>query len=90
MTTEEMIAHAKANEGQTHLSFSQKPKKKPASLSATLKKNLENAHFTGFDEHELNDLPGFIEAPQLLVSLSSKMALKVTSLVVANRCLGDF
>ena len=78
MTSEEMIAHAKANEGQSHLSFSQKPKKKHGS-NVNLKKNLENANYAGFDEHELNDLPGFIEAPQLLVSLSSKMGLKVSS-----------
>ena len=72
-----MLALAKAHEGQTHLSFSKKPAKKHANSDVSAKKNLENAQFSGFDEHELNDLPGFIEAPQLLVSLSSKMALKV-------------
>ncbi|CAF0787840.1 unnamed protein product [Brachionus calyciflorus] len=44
--------------------------------SSTLKKSMENFNYTGFSDHELTELPGRVEAPQLLNNLSNKMGFK--------------
>jgi hypothetical protein len=41
------------------------------------KKTFENAIYVGFDDNELTEFPGFIEALQLLKNLSNKMKFKV-------------
>ena len=48
-----------------------------ASLEVDIKKTVDNAVYTGFDEHELTDFPGFLEAPQLLNGITMKMDFKV-------------
>ena len=42
-----------------------------------LKKTVENAVYVGYDDHELTDFPGFLEAPQLLNNITNKMNFKV-------------
>lgn len=73
------MERAKANSNIPKLGYAQKPKKSYLT-NINLKKTLENIIYLGFDIKELSDLPGFIEAPQLLVSLSSKMGLKVMTI----------
>lgn len=41
------------------------------------KKSIENFNYSGFSDHELTELPGHVEAAQLLNSLSTKMGFKV-------------
>lgn len=41
------------------------------------KKSIENFIYTGFSDHELTELPGHVEAAQLLNSLTTKMGFKV-------------
>ena len=41
------------------------------------KKTLENYEYSHFEENELSDFPGYLEAAQLLNSLTAKMNFKV-------------
>ena len=42
------------------------------------KKRLENVAFIGFSYNELSDLPGFLEPPQILQSVTSSMGFTVS------------
>lgn len=46
-------------------------------MNPSMKKTLEDLVYIGFDDNELTDFPGFVEAPQLLNNLSLKMGFKV-------------
>ena len=54
-----------------------KIEKKSKRRSST-KKSIENFIYAGFSDHELTELPGHVEALQLLNSLSAKMGFKVS------------
>ncbi|RNA08826.1 hypothetical protein BpHYR1_053909 [Brachionus plicatilis] len=43
---------------------------------SSAKKSMENFNYSGFSDHELTELPGHVEAAQLLNSLSTKMGFK--------------
>jgi hypothetical protein len=46
-------------------------------VNSNQKKTWENLIFSGYEEHELTEFPGFLEAPQILNNLSIKMNFKV-------------
>ena len=48
------------------------------------KKTLENYEYSHFEENELSDFPGYLEAAQLLNSLTAKMNFKVCDILKAN------
>ncbi len=44
------------------------------------KKTVENAIYVGYDDNELTDFPGYLEAPQLLNNITNKMNFKVVKI----------
>lgn len=72
-----MIARAREFGGRGLRIYSKRPLKKAITNNKEMKKTIENLIYMEYDENELCDLPGTIEAPQLLVSLSNKFNFKV-------------
>jgi len=50
---------------------------KGKAVQIDFKKTVENAIYVGYDDNELTDFPGYLEAPQLLNNITSKMNFKV-------------
>lgn len=57
-------------------------RRKKRLLEDKQKKRLENVLYLGFNANELSDLPGFLEAPQILSVVSASMAFKVYNSVL--------
>lgn len=72
MSADEVEDKIKKNEAKA-LAFKSK---QGAVMSTGTRKTLEDLMYLGFDENELTDFPGFVEAPQLLNNLSLKMGFK--------------
>ncbi len=52
-------------------------KGKAAAAQIDFKKTVDNAIYVGYDNSELTDFPGYLEAPQLLNNITTKMNFKV-------------